>query len=95
LNASSPGQKITFSSDFFDFSNVSLAAMGLTFSGILPGLSFDTDNGRNILNSFTAAAVGSFSADLTPVPEPGSLALLGIGCVAIAGAGLRARRRLA
>lgn len=95
LNASTPGQKITFSSDFYDFSNISLAAMGLTFSGITPGLSFDTSNGRSMLSSFTAAAIGSFSADITPVPEPGSMALLGIGCVAIAGVGVRSRRRLA
>jgi hypothetical protein len=93
LNASTPGQTITYSSDFFDFSRISGAAFGLTLSGIIPGLSFDTDNGRNILNSFTAAALGSVSADLNPVPEPGSLALMGIGCVVVAGAGFKRYRR--
>jgi len=95
LNASTPGQVVTFSSDFFDFSKVSAQAMGLTFSGITPGLSFNTDFGRNMLNSFTAAGVGSFSADLAAVPEPGSIALMGIGCVVLVGARLRKSRKLA
>lgn len=93
LNASTPGQTITYSSDFFDFSKISGAAFGLTLSGITPGLSFDTANGRSILNSFTAAALGSISADLTPVPEPGSLALMGVGCVVVAGAGIKRYRQ--
>jgi hypothetical protein len=95
LNASTPGEVITFSSDFFDFSQVTGQAMGITFGGITPGLSFNTDFGRNILNSFTAAGVGSFSADLAVVPEPGSIALMGIGCVVLVGARLRGGRRLA
>jgi len=95
LNSSVPGQVVTFSSDFFDFSKVTSQAMGITFSGITPGLSFNTDLGRSILNSFTAAGVGSFSADLAAVPEPGSVALMGIGCVILVGARLRKRSRLA
>jgi len=93
LTASAPGQTITFSSDFYDFSNVTANGLGLTFSGIVPGLSFNTSGGHSILNSFTAAAIGSFTADLNPVPEPTSLALMGIGGVLICGASLRARRR--
>lgn len=93
LNASSPGQTITFSSDFYDFSNVSATGMGLTLSGILPGLSFNTESGRTMLNSFTAAAVGSFTADLKAVPEPASLALVGIGGLLLCGARFRAARR--
>ncbi|WP_406696703.1 PEP-CTERM sorting domain-containing protein [Singulisphaera sp. Ch08] len=93
LNASSPGQIITFSSDFYDFSNVTASGMGITFSGILPGLSFSTESGRSMLNSFTAAGVGSFTADLTAVPEPGSLALMGISGLVLCGVRFRGTRR--
>jgi hypothetical protein len=93
LNASSPGQTITFSSDFYDFSNVTATGMGITLSGIIPGLSFSNESGRSLLNSFTAAGVGSFTADLRAVPEPTSLALMGISGLILCGARLRATRR--
>ena len=61
---------------------------------------FDLNTGENTLAQFlpgevTAAGVGSFSADLTAVPEPGSVALMGIGCVLVVGARLRKGRKLA
>lgn len=93
LNASSPGQTITFSSDFYNFSNATATGMGMTFSGIIPGLSFSTEGGRSLLNSVTAAGVGSFTADLTAVPEPTSLALMGISGLILCGVRLRAARR--
>jgi len=89
LNTSTPNENITFTSDFVKFSGTALNALGLTLGGLNPGLSFNTAGNRSFLNSFVATGNGSFSSDV--VPEPTSMALMGIGCVILAGA----HRRLA
>jgi hypothetical protein len=58
-------------------------ALTLSLVGITPALSVNA-MAQDILNSFTAAGSASFST--TPVPEPTSLVLLGLGGVALFGA---------
>ena len=93
LNATVPNETVTYKSDFFDFSKASGNSFGLTLSGISPALSFNDPQGGTILNSFTSSGVGSFST--VTIPEPASVALLGIGCVVLVGARARKTRKTA
>jgi len=93
LTTSVPGQNIAYKSDFFDFSGSAGNTFGITFTGISPGLSFNDPQGGTILNSFTASGVGTFSA--ATIPEPASMALLGIGCLIVFGARMRKAMRAA
>lgn len=82
--ASKPPDNISLSSDVFNASALSNPAFSIGLTGITPTLSLNGADG--ILNSFNGSAIANFSGNAVPVPEPASLALLGIGCVVLAGA---------
>ena len=72
---------IVFQNDYF---------LILSGSGILSGAGFDDTNGSWSLTANKAKSLFNFSAGSTAVPEPGTLALLGIGLL---GMGLTRRRK--
>lgn len=84
--SATPRDDVKFTSDFFNASALDSQAFTVGLAAITPLLSFNTSGGHSFLNNFSAAPSGIFSANAVPVPEPASLALLGIGCVVLVGA---------
>ena len=82
-------------------SRTAVSTIGLVFSGaafawalsVALRVSFDVLPYQEYVAHWIRS--GSFSADFAAVPEPGSVALMGIGCIVLVGARLRRTRRLA
>lgn len=88
--ASVPTDNLTYSSSVFNASALTSQAFSLALGAITAPLSLNAGDG--IANSFTASGIAVFSANAVSVPEPASVALLGIGCLVLAGARSRFRR---
>lgn len=86
---------VTFSSDpsnkFFDFSGIKDEAFSVAFSNLSASLQRAAVN--NLLSSFNASGSGRFSAGF--VPEPGSIAMVGLGLLGLPGLAVLRRRRAA
>lgn len=86
---------VTFSSDpsnkFFSFSGIKDEAFSVAFTNLSSSLQRAAVN--NLLSSFNASGSGRFSAGF--VPEPGSIAMVGLGLIGLPGLAVLRRRRAA
>jgi hypothetical protein len=96
--ATSSGATITYTSDFLDLSQTtvrdasfSLTAIQSLVNGANKGL--NQASGSNALRSFRATSTGSFSADVTAVPEPATWAMM-LGGFGLIGAMSRRGQRV-
>lgn len=88
FGSTDPPLLLNFTSDVIGMSLSDPSAMALALTNITPGVSIV----NNSFGDFTSSVAGNFSAtDLSEVPEPATLALLGVGLSAIAA---RNRKRL-
>lgn len=95
FQGSTPGNVVTFSSQFLDFSLTVNRAFALSFTSVQPSYSV---NGNGYLDSFQASGTGTFSSDPAPeyhnpVPEPGVTATFAMGALGLFGLMFRARKR--
>ena len=83
LSASNPPDPVSFSSDVIDLSNFGLPfALTFSFSDVFPAVA-SCGNIIHTLCPFASNVSGNMSAEA--VPEPGSLALTGLGLFGLAG----------
>jgi hypothetical protein len=81
LQASSPPDRVVFTSDYLDLSNYANPNFSLTLNPINPNLSINSVT--QFLNDFTTNLTGNFSV---ATPEPASLTLVGLGFAGFLGA---------
>lgn len=105
MNGSAPpDMQVIFSSDFLDFSETTARGFSLSLASLTPSYNlFPTWNGTGgfpgdarQLRDFVATLSGQFSSDPPPIgeiPEPTSMALMGLGLLAIAGTSRRFARK--
>jgi PEP-CTERM motif len=89
----SPANVVNYASDFLFFLPGERHAFTFNLNSVttagVPGV---TLNANNYLNTFTAQATASFSAAGVNVPEPGTMALVGMG-IGVMGVFVRRRRQ--
>jgi hypothetical protein len=81
--------KVTFTSDFIDFTDATEAGLSLSLSSVIStDGSGDLQMAENgFLKSFTASGTGTFDTNFAgaPVPEPSNLILAGFGLLGLLG----------
>lgn len=96
FTSSTPGNTTDFTSEFVNFNTGFNRNFSLSFTSVSPALGIQSGSGGTagfqFMTSWTASGTGLFSAALAPVPEPTTIALLGLGAVAGAGAWWRRRQ---
>lgn len=92
LKATDPTATLTYTSDVIT-SLLPPSAMNFSFTNVTPGLSIVGLPGFETIGSFTASGSGTFSA--SPVPEPSTMAIAGLGALGFIGYGLRRRKATA
>ncbi|HMP04352.1 MAG TPA: PEP-CTERM sorting domain-containing protein [Gemmatales bacterium] len=90
LTSSTPGNITSFTSEFVAFNTDFNQAFSLSFTNLSPGLGTLSGSGFTFMSSWTASGTGLFSAAMQPIPEPATVALLG---VSLSGAWIFLRRR--
>ncbi len=85
-----PGQLVTFTSDFIDFTLMTDGGMSLSFSSVTPVLGLNGPSGASFLRSFGASGTGTFDVEL--IPEPATVTLFAVGALGLVGYRWRQRR---
>jgi hypothetical protein len=80
LQNSEPPNNLDFTSDYINFASAITTGRSVSFSSVRPGISVGSDG---LLNSFTAAANGTFSVELVSTPAPSTSILGATGLVMI------------
>jgi hypothetical protein len=75
LSATTAPQNVVFSSDFIGFALTNQRNLGLSFSSVSPALNLGAGN---FLQSFTAAATGTFASNPVPVYAPPTAASVAV-----------------
>lgn len=94
VNVNNPPDTLTLSSAVLSPSQLlAPSSFGLTFTSLTPGLSLTgPDASHQTISAFDAGFSGNVSASPLAVPEPGGLAVLGIGILGLLAVPRRSRR---
>jgi hypothetical protein len=91
LSAAMPPETVNFTSDVMtDLGDPK--GLSLSFANVTPAVHIVTTTGGDTLGEFTSSISGTFSAEVTIIPEPATMALLLTGLPLAAGAIYRRRK---